>query len=373
MTSDRPTTPRDPQHRLPINDLKRHRISMGDAIDTAMREALDSGWYVLGPRVEAFESAFAAACGTEWVVGVANGTDALEIALRALEVSRGDEVITVANAGGYSSVAILLTGATPVYVDVDRETLLIDPDLLDAAIGPRTAALVVTHLYGRVAPVDRIVALASARGLPVIEDCAQAHGARLEHRMAGSVGTLACFSFYPTKNLGAFGDGGAIVGSDSELMARVRRLRQYGWNRKYETGMAGGRNSRLDELQAALLSAQLPLLPRWNQRRSEIGHAYQVAIQHPIVRVLPFHEGDVIHLAVMEVREQRASLQHHLREQGIDTDIHYPYPDYRFHQPETQLGNTDRACRSVLTVPCFPEMTDAETSSVIEAVNSWRP
>ncbi len=358
------------QEPVPVNDLVRHTRAIRQVVDRAIGEVLDSGWFVLGPQVTEFETGLAALCGTTHAVGVANGTDAIEIALRALDVGPGDEVITVANAGGYSTTAIRAVGAQPVYVDIDPSTLLIDPSGVAKALGPSTAAVVVTHLYGRMAPIDRIVAAAGS--IPVIEDCAQAHGAVLQGRPAGSWAKMGCFSFYPTKNLGALGDGGAIVGSDAELMSRVRRLRQYGWTSKYLTTDTGGRNSRLDELQAAVLTAQLPMLSGWNRRRREIDAAYRTGIVHERVRPLPLGDGDVVHLAVF-VTEERSSLRSHLSERGVISDIHYPHPDYAAPPGGlTRLQHTDDACEKVLTLPCFPEMTDAEVDRVITGVNSWR-
>lgn len=368
--TQRPMSDSSPGPSVPVNDLVRHTRSIRKVVDQAIGGVLDSGWFVLGPRVTEFEGALAALCGTGEAVGVANGTDAIEIALRALDIGPGDEVITVANAGGYSTTAIRAVGAQPVYVDIDPTTLQIDPLLASQAQGPNTAAVVVTHLYGRMAPVDRVVAAAGS--IPIIEDCAQAHGANLGGRSAGGWGTLGCFSFYPTKNLGALGDGGAIVGSDGGLMARVRRLRQYGWGGKYLTADSGGRNSRLDELQAAVLTVQLPLLSEWNRRRREIDAAYRAGIDHPAVRPIPLGHGDVVHLAVC-VADNRSSLRSHLHEVGVITDIHYPQPDYAAPPGGfAPLPQTEDACNRVLTLPCFPEMTDAEVDRVIAGVNSWR-
>ena len=356
---------------IPINDLVRHTAAIRPVIDGAIAEVLDSGWYVLGPKVEEFEVAFAEMCRAGEAVGVANGTDALEIALRALGVGRGDEVITVANAGGYSTTAIVAVGAKAVYSEIDPVTLLADESQVKDRIGPRTAAIIVTHLYGRAAPVDRIVALAGPKGIPVIEDCAQAHGASVAGRSVGGWGTLGCFSFYPTKNLGALGDAGAITGSDADLIARVRRMRQYGWGDKYRAVDIGGRNSRLDEVQAAVLSAQLPLLTGWNRRRRDIGDAYRKDITHPRIVHIPYGEADILHLAVVWTGE-RASLRAHLADLAVGTDVHYPHPDYAALADNTiRLEHTEAACTSVLTLPCFPEMTDVEVTTVIEAVNSW--
>jgi len=227
--------------RIPVNDLKRHHDPIAGVLADAVDRVLRSGWYIQGREVAAFEEEFAAYCGARHCIGVANGTDALELALRAIGAK--GEVATVANAGMYSTTAILNAGARPIYIDVDPDTMNMNP----AALRPEASAVIVTHLYGRLAPIDQFQC-----GIPIIEDCAQAHGIRLGD------GRVGCFSFYPTKNLGALGDGGAVVTSDYALAARVRALAQYGWTAKYVSSVPGGRNSRLDEMQAAILRAKLP-------------------------------------------------------------------------------------------------------------------
>src|SRR3954468_7746504 len=251
--------------RLLINDLGRHNRPLLAEIEQALRTVLHSGWHILGSQVAAFETSFAAFCGCAHAIGVGNGTDALELALRAVGVGPGDQVITVANAGGYSTTAILCAGAEPLYVDVMRDSMSMDLRHLKTRITTRTKAIVATHLYGRM--VDMPEMLGIAGGIAVIEDCAQAHGARLRGRVAGSWGRLGCFSFYPTKNLGALGDAGATTTNDAGLAERVRMLRQYGWKRKYDSVIAGGRNSRLDEMQAAVFSGRSGILEKGNKRR----------------------------------------------------------------------------------------------------------
>lgn len=363
---------------LKVNDLERHHAPLQSALAKVAQDVLESGWYVLGRYGRDFERAFAEFCGTAHAVGVASGTDALELALRAIGVGPGDEVVTVPNAGMYTSVAIGFAGASPVFADVDADDMTMDPDDLERVLGPKCRAIVVTHLYGRLADVDRVLEIAKHRSLPVIEDCAQAHGASLGGRRAGSFGTLGCFSFYPTKNLGACGDGGAITTSDPELDERLRRLRQYGWSEKYVAVVPGGGNSRLDELQAAFLLQKLPLLPGWNARRSYIARRYSAEIRHPFVRV-PAIENDrhVAHLYVVRCKE-RDALREHLRRDEIAAEIHYPVPDHL--QPvladryrDARLPVAERLAREVLTLPCFPEMTDGEVDRVVASCNGWRP
>ena len=235
-----------------INDLRAHTAPLAEALIAAMQRVVSSGWFALGPEVHAFEEEFAAYCGARHCVGVASGTDALELLLRALEVGPQDEVVTASNAGMYSTAAILAVGATPVYADVDPATLTLSPQAVDPHITPRTKVMIATHLFGRMADVIGLRALAEKHGVALVEDCAQCHGASQNGKRAGWWGDGAAFSFYPTKNLGALGDAGAVVTSDVALARRVRNLRQYGWHDKYIVSDRGGRNSRLDELQAAL-------------------------------------------------------------------------------------------------------------------------
>jgi dTDP-4-amino-4,6-dideoxygalactose transaminase len=363
---------------IQINDLRRHHATLRGELTSAVARVVDSGRFVLGEEVEAFEAEFADACGTPHCVALANGTDALEFALRAVGVGFGDEVITVANAGGYSTTAILALGAVPRFAEIDPVKLLIDPATVPPLFSRRTKAVAVTHLYGRSALVDEVVGLADAAGVPVVEDCAQAHGAVYGGRSVGSWGSIGCYSFYPTKNLGALGDGGAIVTRDPGLADAIRQLRQYGWRDKYHATLPGGRNSRLDELQAAVLRVKLPHLSEWNTRRSEIARAYNSGLSHPKVFTFPGGEEEyVVHLYVVRCGN-RESLQAHLKMHGVGTGIHYPVPDHH----QTSLGGrfdhislpvTEEACREVLTLPCFPEMTSTEVSQVISAVNEWRP
>lgn len=360
-----------------INDLGRHTQAIQEELGAAVGRVLRSGWFVLGPEVSAFEAEFASYCGAQHCVSLANGTDALELALRALDIGAGKTVLTVANSGMYSTVAILATGARPLYAEVRPDTLLVDTaDVARILEREKIDAIIVTHLYGLLGDIRQVMELARARGIPVVEDCAQAHGAALDGRKAGSSGDIGCFSFYPTKNLGALGDGGAIITSRDDLAGKVRQLRQYGWSGKYHAALSGGRNSRLDEMQAAVLRVMLPLLDRWNARRREIAARYSSGIEHPKVTV-PAVRGDdyVAHLYVIRATE-RDGLKQHLAEVGIPTDVHYPVPDYaqeacRHLFEDVSLPVTAQACGEVLTLPCFPEMSDDEVDFIIARVNSW--
>ena len=331
------------------------------------------GYYILGPEGEAFEHEFAAYCQTAHCVALANGTDALELALRALGVGPGDGVATVANAGGYSSTAIRAIGATPLYVEVSADTLNIDPKALAAALTPRVKAIIVTHLYGLMAEMPELLRLAARLGVPVVEDCAQAHGAELEGKRAGSLGAIGCYSFYPTKNLGALGDGGAVVTHDESLARTVRQLRQYGWNSKYVSTLAGGRNSRMDEMQAAFLRTKLLHLDDWNARRRAAAAAYTAGLAGLDLRLPPSPGAAyVAHLYVIR-SQRRAALQAAFKAAGIGSDIHYPVPDH-LQESGRDLGYkpgalpiTEAACQQVLTLPCFPELRPDEIERVIAA------
>ncbi len=357
---------------IPFGDLKRHYETIRAELDGAALRVLASGWWILGPEVRAFEEAFAAFCGVGHAVGVGNGTEALHLALVALGVGPGDEVITVANAGVYATVVILQAGARPVYVDVEERGYNLDPALLEAAITPRTRAIIPVHLYGRMADMDAILAVAGRHGIPVIEDCAQAHGTTLNGRAAGSMGVCGCFSFYPTKNLGALGDGGAIVTGDAALAEKLRRLRQYGWERKYYTADLGGVNSRLDELQAALLQVKLGHLPAWNETRRRWAGRYDELLAGSELILPPDQEGHIYHLYVVRSSD-RDGLQTALRARGIGTEIHYPLPAhcqpvYAQFAPPAGLPVTERLAREVLSLPLYPELSEAEIAVVAGAV-----
>jgi aminotransferase EvaB len=359
-----------------LQDLKRHTFGLREELLTCLVRVLDSGRYIGGHELEAFEQAFAVAFGLGYCVGVANGTDALELALRALGIGTGDRVATVANAGMYATTAILNLGAMPVYVDVDRHTLTMCPASLAKSLVPGTKAVVVTHLYGRMASLPEIVDIVERAGIALVEDCAQAHGAKLDGRFAGSWGHAGCFSFYPTKNLGALGDGGAVVTSEAELADKLRCLRQYGWRTKYHSEIRGGRNSRLDELQAAVLRTMLPHLAVWNARRRGIADRYNKALSG-LSLIVPdvSDESYVAHLYAVRCRN-RDTFQETLAQHGVMTDVHFPVPDYR--QPSVRplldqswrLPVTEEVCDTIVSLPCYPELDDHEVERVIGAVRA---
>lgn len=363
----------------PVNDLSAHITRYRPRLTQAIEQVLNSGWVVLGPAVEQFEQDFANYLAAAHCVSVANGTDAIELGLRAVGISAGMTVATVANAAMYATTAILAIGAKPFFMDVALDTRCVGLQSVQDAVEAGAQAVVVTHLYGLAAPeIAEIAAFCASRRIPLLEDCAQAHGARVANQCVGTFGNLSSFSFYPTKNLGALGDGGAVVTQDPDLAGTVRRLRQYGWQAKYEVVLAGARNSRLDALQAAVLSAMLPDLDANNARRRAIAAQYQQGIQHAAVEV-PTAAGEnyVAHLYVVRSK-QRDGLREHLRQRGIATEVHYPIPDYRqalFRElfPHLGLVNTETLCTEVLTLPCYPELQDTAVDAVIQAINDWRP
>lgn len=351
-------------------------VNAGLDLVSPVKRVVDRHWYVLGEEVNSFEKEFATFVGVNHCVSVANGTDALEIAMRVQGVGRGDKVIMVANAGFYGSTAAHLVGAVPVYIDVDDASLTMSLDSLAEALRLEPKAVVVTHLYGQLANVEEIHRMTKDAGVPLIEDCAQAHGANRKGKLAGSFGEVACFSFYPTKNLGALGDGGAVVTNDPRIAAEARSLRQYGWGQKYRVEKAGGRNSRLDEMQAAILREKLPYLTKWNEARRQIAARYNQAFASlPIKTPSSLGSDYVAHLYVLRT-DSRDEFRKALQADGISTDIHYPIPDYR--QPAYpnamlcgSLPVTEEACKAQVTLPCYPGLTDDEIDRVIRSVSKF--
>jgi dTDP-4-amino-4,6-dideoxygalactose transaminase len=362
---------------IPFNDLSRASVEVKAEVEAAIARVLASGWFVMGPEHNAFEQELSAYFGVDHAVLVGNGTDALELALAAVGVGVGDLVLTVANAGAYTSVAARLLGATPVFCDVSPSTLLMTADGVReilAGDGRMPKAIVVTHLYGAMAPVREIVAVAREYGVAVVEDCAQSIGARLDGRQSGTFGDIATTSFYPTKNLGALGDGGAVFTRNQELAESVRRMRQYGWDSKYHIAYDHGRNSRMDELQAAILRVKLPHLDAWNERRRQIHSRYEAAVPRRLRFVNSSSESFTAHLAVA-TSDDRAADREALKKAGIGTDVHYPIPDnkqdFASDRPApVSLPVTEHAAQTVFSVPMFPELTDDEVDRTCAALAS---
>lgn len=358
---------------VPFVDLKAQYASIKPEVDAAIGEVLDAATFVMGPQVRQFEEAFAAYVGTRYCVGVESGTAALKVALESLGIGAGDEVILPANTYVASAIAVSAVGALPVLVDAN-DAYLIDPGALEAAVTRRTKAVMAVHLYGQVAPMQPILDFARRYGLRVIEDASQAHGARWQSSRAGSIGDVGCFSFYPAKNLGCYGDGGALVTNDESVAEHAALLRDFGQKRKYEH-LIKGDNCRLDSIQAAVLAVKLRHLDEWNDRRRAHARRYDALLAAAGLTVPARHadEGHVYHLYVTQVSE-RASVQMQLQRRGIQTAIHYPIPIHL--QPayrELGYGNgrfpiTEAAAKRILSLPMFPELTPQQIEYVVEAL-----
>jgi dTDP-4-amino-4,6-dideoxygalactose transaminase len=357
--------------KVPFLDLIAPYLELKDELDAAYRRVMDSGWYVLGQEVEAFEAEFAAYCEAKHCIGVANGLDALHLILRAMNIGPGDEVIVPANTYIATWLAVTEAGATPVPVEPAEQTYNIDPAKVELAITSKTKAIIAAHLYGQPADMDPINAIARERDLQVIEDAAQAHGARYQGKRVGSLGDAAGFSFYPAKNLGAFGDAGAVVTNDETIANEVRVLRNYGSQVKYYNERKGF-NSRLDELQAAFLRVKLRKLEGWNDRRKRVADYYLQALTNmPNVGLpyVPQSADPVWHLFVVRTSDRR-ELQAHLASAGIETLIHYPCPP---HLQSAYIGSgyssgrfpiTESMAREVLSIPIGPHLSDADATYV---------
>ena len=348
-----------------------------DAAD--VRDAIDRvvtrGWFVLGPELDTFEKEFATAVAAPYAVGVGTGTDALALALRAAGIGRGDEVITPPLSAAYSALAIMMSGARPLFADIDGDRLTLDPRAVEAAITPKTRALMPVHLYGQPADMPALTAIADRHGLAIIEDCCQAHLATCGGRPVGSFGVASAYSFYPTKNLGALGDGGAITTPSADMAARLRRLRNGGQIDRYHHREFGV-NSRLDEMQAAILRGRLTWLPQWTAQRRELAADYRRRLQGaPIVVPAEHDAGHVYHLFPI-LSERRDALQAHLKSRGVETLIHYPVPIPR--QPALASERpapcpvADRVCARVLSLPLHPGMSAHDVAEVASAVHDYR-
>ena len=354
---------------IPCANPKEQYQSYRDDINSAIQRVLDSGWYILGEEVIQFEKEFAQFNAVSNAMGVGSGTEALHIALRALDIGQGDEVITTAHTAVATASAIALAGAKPIFVDIEPGFFTIDPDLIEDAITPKTKAIIPVHIYGQPCDMDAIMRIAQKHDLKVIEDCAQAHGAEYNGKRVGSIGDVGCFSFYPTKNLGAIGDGGALVTNDDQLAGKIKLLREYGWKERYISSKEGW-NSRLDELQAAILHVKLKHLDEDNSRRNKHAKIYFdllniLPLELPKTRLKCSH---VFHLFVLETK-QRDELKDYLQKNGVNTTIQYPVPVHqqKYFQnlcDEQSLPVTEKAAKNILSLPMYPELKEKEIHKV---------
>ncbi len=363
--------------RVPFGALALDYQEKRSAIDAAIARVLGRGWFVLGEEVAVFEKAFAKFLGAGHAVGCANGTEAIALALRALGAEPEEDVLLPANTCGPTLAGVRMAGARPLLADVDEDTLTLDRASAEKALTSATRFLLPVHLYGGLADVEGLTALASSLNLTIVEDCAQSHGALFHGRAAGSFGAAAAFSFYPSKNLGAYGDGGAVVTSNPKVAERLGQFRQYGWTRR-DYAEQEGWNSRLDEIQAAILSAKLPFLAKENARRLEIANRYDAAFSTLPLRLLAVRPGSTPARHLYPVRlEDREGFRKHLSDKGVETSIHYPVPLHL--QPAYAfLGRkagdfpvSERACATIVSLPLHAALTDEQVETVIASVESF--
>lgn len=372
--------------QVPFNDTARIFKAYQAQILERITKVAESGWWLLGDYTCQFSKAFAKYCGAQYCLPVANGTDALELSLRAVlsgfDVDEECEVVTVANAGGYATIACRLVGAVPVFADIDIRSQLMCPNSLANCLGPNVKAVILTHLYGGVIDVDKMRRVLHENGyghVILIEDCAQAHGGKLAESRVGSLGDLATFSFYPTKNLGAMGDAGAVLTSNADFYRKLKVLHQYGWQSKYQMSVPYGRNSRMDEIQAAILESLLPSLDEFNNKRKNIYHQYRKAAGKKLC-FLDHGGGDyVAHLAVV-MSAERNEFVDFMKSKGIGISIHYPVLDcdqtaWRFMpmriDERSQLKISRQSVEKVVSLPCFPMLQDSEIQRVCQALSEW--
>lgn len=343
-----------------------------EAVRSAIDRVVDRGWFILGPELEAFEAEFAAVVGAPAAVGVGTGTDAIAIALRLLGIGPGDEVITSPLSAAYSALAIMMVGARPVFADIDPQRLTIDPAAIESAVTPRSAAILPVHLYGQPADMPAIMTIARRHDLAVVEDCCQAHLATCAGRAVGSFGIAAAYSFYPTKNLGALGDGGAVTVNDPELAPRAKRLRNGGQSDRYQHAEFGV-NSRLDEMQAAVLRARLPFLPSWTERRRALAQRYRACLDGiPRLTVPPEYDGGHVYHLFPVLSDRREEIRGSLAQAGIDTLVHYPIPIPQqaalASESPAQCPVADGICRRVFSLPLYPALADGDINRVADAL-----
>lgn len=354
-------------------DFEREYKEIGKEIREAINKVLESGWFILGEEVTNFEKEFSKYIGTKYGVGLSSGTDAIMISLTALGVENGDEVITVSHTSGATTMAILLTGAKPIFVDIEEDTMLMDVTKIKAKITNKTKAIVPVHLYGNPVDMDPLIEISKRYNLPIVEDCAQAHGAEYKGSKVGSIGKLGAFSFYPTKNLGAYGDAGMIVTSDEGLYKKLLMLRQYGWEERDKSVMKGV-NSRLDEIQAAILRVKLEHLDEWNEKRRKIAELYNNLLGDSNL-ILPIEKDYAKHVYYLYVvrSKNRDELKYHLLKNEIQTQIHYPVPihkqktyldlGYKIHLPVTEME-----CNKILSLPMNPWLKENEIEKIVRVI-----
>lgn len=360
---------------IPSANPRLQYVAHKDEIDNAIRRVLDSGWYVLGQEVITFEKEFSKFIGSTYGIGVGSGTEALHLALSACGIGEGDEVITVSHTAVATVSAIELSGAKPVFVDIESDYFTLDPTRVEAAVTPRTKAILPVHLYGQPVDMDPVLEIAKSHGLRVIEDCAQAHGSVYKGKKAGSLGDMGCFSFYPTKNLGAIGDAGMVVTDDPALEERARLLREYGWAERYVSQVSGW-NSRLDEIQAAILRVKLNYLDSDNEKRRSIAKRYSEGLKDTCAK-LPERRsgcGHVYHLYVIRT-DKRDEMSSFLRNRGIGTLVHYPVP---VHMQAAYNGlscgdltETEKIAGEILSLPIYPELSEDDVDAVIDGIKKF--
>lgn len=361
---------------VPFLDLNRQYIGIKDEIRQAFNKVLESGWFILGKEVEYFEKEFAGYCNAKHCITVSSGTDSLHLALKALDIKEGNEVITTANTFIATAFSISYAGAKPVFIDINPATYNINTAEIENKITKNTKAIMPVHLYGLPSDMDKILEIAAKYNLKVIEDACQAHGANYKGKKAGTIGNIGCFSFYPGKNLGAYGDGGALLTNDDAIAEKLRLLRNYGQTKKYEHSLKGF-NNRLDEIQAAILRVKLKYLDNWNARRTEIADKYNKLLKETGVMLPLKSDGSVWHIYAIRIKAQRDKLQNYLSNAGISTLIHYPIPVHLqtaykdLGVEEGCLPVTEQYAKELLSLPLFPEMTDAEIVFVANKIKEF--
>lgn len=367
---------------IPVSNPKARFINRKDEFLKTVEAVIEKGMYILGNEVSSFEKEFAQYIGINYCVGVGNGTDALAIGLKGLGVKAGDEVITVSHSAVATVAAIEMAGAVPVFADIEQDTRCLDPNKIEKLISPKTKVIIPVHIYGQPAKIKKIISIAHSRNIKVLEDCAQAHGAKVDNKKVGSFGDAAAFSFYPTKNLGAIGDGGAVVTNSSEVFENILALRQYGWHRRYISDFPGV-NSRLDELQAAFLRIKLRELDQDNVRRNVIAKKYSSAIKNLIGQKWIKAPAEIpgtfhaYHLYVIE-SEYRDELAKYLNSRGIGTALHYPLPIHS--QPAYKgrirggdsLHQTELLYKNILSIPMYPELSEIDVQRIVDTLNEWK-